>query len=143
MRAPLFLLLLMLLTGCASTNPDVVCTSQWIAPRVDRAVDRVESDAGRVLDNLVKVGRAWAQGDTPGPLTLLSLKRSLDRLENELRDGRGVRDLRTLARTCDNPEILADGMSSFLARRDIPEPLRAFITGTNGWRDLLDLYRDD
>ena len=142
MRAPL-LLSFALLAGCASTSPDVVCTGQWIAPRVDRAVDRVESDAGRVLDNLVKVGRAWVAGDEPGMLTMLSLKRSIDRLEDELRDGRGVRDLRTLARTCDDPDILVDGMTDFLARRNMPEPLRAFITGTDGWRDILELYRDD
>lgn len=126
MRA-LILFPLLLLASCTTLLPVEICSAEWIAPRIDRAVDAVEKDTSRLMRNVKSVGESYARGKTPGPLTLFSLSRSLDALTRELTDGRGVRDLRTLAGTCDDPRLVSDGLTTWLDRQGLPDGLRTFI----------------
>ena len=125
MRA--LLLAPLLLTACATASPAEICSAEWISPRVDRAVAAVESDTSRVIRSLRRAGEAYAEGKTPGPLTLLSLSRSVKGLQRELTNGRGVRDLRTLGQTCNDPGLLRDGLTTWLDRQDLPDGLRTFL----------------
>lgn len=116
------------LQACASTpDPAEVCTAEWIAPRAERALDRIESRTGKAFRNIRKAAASYVGGDAPGPLTMLSLRRSLRDLERELTDGQGVRDLRFLARTCDDPEFIEDTMTELLERQDLPRGVVAFM----------------
>ena len=140
MRSLLPLLVLVPLTGCATApDPLEVCSVGWIAPRAERAIDRLESETSETIDSLLKVGKAYARGDTPGPLRMLALSRDLSSLKRELTRGRGIQDLRTLATTCDDPLILASAMDRYLDRQGLPSGLRDFIAGSSVWQDLLEL----
>ena len=134
------LLCLPMLAACASTpDPAKVCTAEWIAPRVERAADRLEDKTAKAFRALRKVGAQWVRGDKPGALSMLSLRGAVRDLEDELKDGRGVRDLRTLARTCDDPELIRNEVLKLLERQDIPEPVLNFLRGSSLIDRLVEL----
>ncbi|WP_409433635.1 hypothetical protein ACJ3XI_03760 [Litorimonas sp. RW-G-Af-16] len=126
------------LSGCASTpDPAKVCTAEWIAPRADRAVDRIETRAKRSLKTLKKAGDSWSTGKTPGPFTMLALSSSMKSLEKELKNGRGMRDLKTLAATCDDPKLVSDAMGRFLREQGLPDQMIEFVEGLQIYQNLL------
>ena len=127
MRAPI-LAAAVLLSACASTpDPAKICTAEWIEPRAERALDRLESRTGKAFRAIRKAAAAYVAGDEPGTLTLLSLRGSLRDLEDELRDGPGARDLRLLARTCNDPEFVRGKVVELLDRQSVPEPVVGFL----------------
>ena len=142
MRAVLLFPGLLLLSSCATYDPAEVCSAEWISPRLDRAVDRIESDTSRVIRSLRSAGESFARGRTPGPLKMLSLTRSLKTLERELTDGRGVKDLRILADTCDDPVILTDAFSDYLDGLGLSDGLERFIVDS-GIIETLTRYDPD
>lgn len=106
---------LLVLSACASTpDPAKVCTAEWIAPRTERAVDRIEKRSKSSIKSLVKASETLAAGKVPGPFQMLSLRRSISSLEKELTRGKGIRDLKTVARTCNKPEIVSDAMRDLM-----------------------------
>ena len=107
-------------SACATPpDPAKVCTSEWIAPRMDQAIDALERDAGSAVKNLSKVATIYLSGKKPGPIALLRANNSLNTLKNQLENGRGTRDLKTLASTCNDPKLLTDAFSSFMDRQEI------------------------
>ena len=128
----------LLLSACATTpDPAKVCTAEWITPRADKAINAIEKDTRGVIKKLRKVGTSFAEGKTPGPLDLLSLTRSAEKLEAELKTGRGIRDLRTLSRTCDDPKIITDAMAGFMRSQGLPDGLVNFIESLEDYQKLL------
>lgn len=122
--------------GCATADPDVVCTANWIERRTDRAVAELTRDTRGAVGALLEVGEAYASGDGPGVFSLLRLRGALDALESELTEGRGVRDLRLLARTCDEPELVARGLGRWLDAQGLPSAVRDLVEGTD-WLERL------
>ena len=117
-----------LLAGCASTpDPAKVCTAEWIQPRADRAVERIEKKTAKTFRAVRKAGASYVEGKEPGPLTLLSLRRSLNDLQDELTDGQGIRDLRTIARTCDDPDFIRGKLDELLERQQVPAGVMSFM----------------
>lgn len=126
------------ITGCATApDPAKVCTSEWIGKRSDKAISRIESKAGRSLKSLQKAGNSWAKGKTPNPFQMLMLSRSLKGLEKELKNGQGIRDLKTLSATCDDPKIISDAMGGFLRKQGLPDNIINFIEGMGIYQDLI------
>lgn len=120
-----------LLSGCTTTpNPAEVCTAEWIEPRANAAVERIERRVGNTLDAIRSVAKSWIDGDRPGPIQMFRLSNALDNLEAELTVGRGVRDLRMLAKTCDDPDLIQAEIESLLEREGLPEPLLDFLSVT-------------
>ena len=116
------------LAGCSTTpDPAKICTAEWIEPRAERALDRLESRTAKAFRNIRRAASAYVAGDEPGTLTLLSLRGSLRDLEREIKDGQGVRDLRLLARTCDDPDFIAEKMTEFLDRQNLPDGVVRFM----------------
>ncbi|MEM7727904.1 MAG: hypothetical protein AAF311_01370 [Pseudomonadota bacterium] len=119
------------LYGCAtSPDPAVVCSAEWIAPRADEAVELIEDKLGDSLSAFADVGESRIRGRSPGPIELLRLSNAAKSLEQELKDGRGIRDLRTLATTCDDPELIRSEILSLLGRQQLPERITEFLAGT-------------
>jgi hypothetical protein len=128
------------LSGCATTpDPAKVCTSEWIAPRADQALERIEKRTDASFRAVRKAAAAYVSGDTPGPLTLLSLRNALGDLEDELRDGRGARDLRMLATTCNDPEFIRETLTEWLDDKNIPSQVMAALNSFNIVDRLIDL----
>lgn len=126
------------LSACATTpDPAKVCTAEWIKPRTEKAVSAIEKDTRGVIKNLRKVALSYADGKKPGPLTMWSLSNSVKKLESELESGRGIRDLRTLARTCDDPKIVSSAMAGFLRSHGLPDGLVRFIESLDDYQKIL------
>ena len=126
------------ITGCATApKPEQICTSEWISKRSDKALDRIESKAGQSIKALTKAAESWARGKKPNLFQMLALQNSFKGLEKELKYGRGMKDLKTLASTCNNPKIISDAMAGFLRKQDLPESMIRFIEGFEPYQRLI------
>jgi len=133
-----FAILSLSLAGCATApDPAKVCTAEWIGERSDKAISRIESKAGRSLKSLQKAGESWAKGKTPNPFQMLALSSSLKGLEKELKNGRGIKDLKTLSATCDDPKIISDAMGGFLRKQGLPDNIINFIEGMGLYQEII------
>ncbi len=127
-----------LFSACASTpDPAEVCTTEWIKLRAEKAVTELLDDTQGAVKSMRKVTAKYVEGKTPGPLQLFALSNSLKSLEKELTRGRGIRDLRTLAKTCNDPKIVMDGMSTFMDNLGLPDRLRAIVQAMPKYQELL------
>ncbi len=132
------LFLCALISACATApDPAKVCTSEWIGKRSDKAISRIETKAGRSLKTLRKAGESWAKGKKPNPFQMLMLSNSLKGLEKELKNGQGIRDLKTLSATCNDPKIISDAMGGFLRRQGLPDNIINFIEGMGLYQELI------
>ena len=114
----IFACLTLALTGCATApDPAKVCTSEWIGERSDKAISRIQSKAGSSLKSLRKAGESWSKGNKPNFIQMALLSRSLKGLENELKNGRGMRDLKTVAATCNDPKIISEPWAALCANK--------------------------
>jgi hypothetical protein len=130
---------LIVLSACSTTpDPAVVCTAEWVKPRVDRAVDRIETRLDKTLRAFRTVGESWMSGRTPGPIQMFRLSNAAKDLEKELTDGRGIRDLRTLATTCNDPDLIREQVYTLLDREGLPEPLLDFLDATGILENLIE-----
>ncbi len=132
------------MTGCAtSPDPAKICTADWIEPRAERALDRLEERTQTSIRAIRKAGASYIAGDTPGPLTLLSLRTALNDLEDEFKNGPGTRDLRLLARTCNDPDFIEKTLTDWLDRQEFPSQLIAFLNATSLLDRLIELAEGD
>lgn len=115
---------LAILGACASTpDPAEICSAEWIAPRATKAVNKIEKRAQSSIRTLSKVSKTWASGKTPGPMQMFALSNALGKMKKELTDGQGIRDLKTVAKTCNDPDIIKDSMRDLLERQGVSENL--------------------
>jgi hypothetical protein len=100
-------------------------------------MDRIETRLDKTLRAFRTVGESWMRGGTPGPIQMFRLSNAAKDLEKELTDGRGVRDLRLLASTCNDPDLIRDQVYSLLDREGLPAPLRDFLDVTGILEGLI------
>lgn len=113
---------LALISACASTpDPAEVCSAEWIAPRTTKAVNRIEKRATSSIGTLRKASETLASGKTPGLFQLLALNNALNKMKKELTNGQGIRDLKTVAKTCNDPGIIKDSMRGLLERQGVSD----------------------
>jgi len=130
---------LLLLSGCASTpDPAEVCSAEWIKPRAERAMDDFKKDAGSTFRKLEKAGKTYAEGKSLGPFQKLFLMGSINNLADNFENGRGIRDLRTLASTCNDPNLLKNTMSNFMREQGISDKFISYLNSFKAYIDLLE-----
>lgn len=134
----LTIILSITLASCATApDPEKICTAEWISKRSDKALDSIQSKAGSSIKNLTKAAESWSRGKKPGLFQLLALQNSFKGLERELKTGRGMKDLRTMAATCNDPKIISNAMSGFLRKQNLPENMINFIEGFAPYQQLI------
>jgi len=127
-----------ILSACATQlDPAEVCSAEWITPRTERAMQDIERTSSGALKSLRRLGDTYARGKTPGPLQLLSLSSSMKKLERQVKNGRGIRDLKTVARTCDDPKILTDSLTGFMREQGLPDNMINFVTQLPAYQSIL------
>lgn len=125
-------------TGCATApDPEKVCTSEWISKRSDKAISRIEKKAVNSIKPLKKAGEKWAQGKKPNPIQLFMLSNSLKSLEKELKNGQGIKDLKILSATCNDPKIISTAMDGFLRKQGLPDNIIKFIEGMGLYQQII------
>jgi len=118
------------LSSCATTpDPAKICTSEWVSERSEKAMSRIESKAKPALRNLSKAAQDWAKGKQPGPFQMLALNSSVKSLVKELETGRGMKDLKTVSRTCNNPDIIKTAMTDMMRNNGLSERMINFVEG--------------
>ena len=126
------------MAGCASTpDPAKVCTAEWVTPRADRAVARIEKRATKSIRSLAKASTSLAEGKVPGPFQMMAVSRSLKSLEKELTQDKGMKDLRTVAQTCNKPEIVEDAMRDLFQRSGVSDSFIARIEGNPLYQRMI------
>jgi len=108
--------------ACASTpDPAEVCTSEWISARSEKAIGSIQKRASSSMSTLKKASDTLAKGKTPGVFQQLALLNALNGMKKELTRGQGIKDLKTVAQTCNDPNIIKDAMSSLMQRQGISD----------------------
>lgn len=129
----------LILPACAvAPDPAEVCTAEWIAPRTASAIDDIKDSTGSAMKSLRRVGTTYAAGRTPGPLQLLSLASAMKSLEREVKNGRGIRDLKTLANTCNDPSLITDTLTGFMSEQGLPDNMINVVTQHPLFQSILD-----
>ncbi len=127
------------LSACATTaSPEKICTAEWVGQRSDKAMNRIESKAKPALRKLAKAAESWAKGKKPGPFQMMSLSSSVKSLTRELETGRGMRDLKTLSKTCNNPKIITGAMTKMMRENGLSESMINFVEGLPRYKDLIE-----
>ncbi len=128
----------LLLSACASTpDPAEVCTSEWIAPRATKAVGKIESSARSSLKTFSSVSKTWAKGDTPNLVQLWSLNKAMNKMKKELTRGQGIKDLKTVAKRCNDPNIIKDSMSELFRKQGMSENIVSWIENSPIYDSLI------
>jgi hypothetical protein len=132
------------LQACATApDPAKVCTAEWITPRTDKAINRIESKTRKAVKNLVKLGEAYADGKTPGMFTMMRFRSSIDTLKTELTEGRGITDIKMLAKTCDNPEIITKAVREVFEKQGVSERVLSLMDDLKIFQDIIEENLDD
>ena len=127
-------------TSACTTVPDPaeVCSAEWIAPRADRAMKDFKRDTRSIFKKLKKTGNKLESGGNIGPLQMFSLMNSLSSLGKKLENGRAMRDMRTLANTCDDPKLIKTAMTDFMRDQGIDEKFIRFLNNFDAYTTLLE-----
>ena len=137
-RVILLLPALALISACASTpDPAEVCSAEWITPRATKAVDKIEKRATSSIQTLRKASETLAEGKTPGLLQLLALNNALSKMKKELTRGQGIKDLKTVAKTCNDPGIIKDSMRDLLQRQGVSDSFIQRIEASPIYESLI------
>lgn len=133
-----------LITGC-STIPKAedICTASWVTDRASLAVDNIYGETEETVMSLRKIAAIYVEGKSPNIFQLFSLSSKVQGLEKELLRGQGIKDLKTLASTCNDPKILTDGISSYVDRLGLPDKMRAFMEDMPEYRDMISKHLRD
>lgn len=135
---------LLALTACSTTpKAEEVCTSEWIEKRSYKAVDNIFEETESTVKTLRKIGARYAEGKSPSIFQMFSLAAKVKGLENELLRGSGIKDLKTVARLCNDSEILTDGIDNFMTRLELPDQMRSFMEGLPEYQNLIDYHLRD
>ncbi len=126
--------------GACSTTPAPVdiCSAEWITPRVDRAMDEFERDTRKIFKKFRKAADSLQNGGSIGPLQMFSVMSALSSLADKFENGRAVQDMRTLAQTCDDPQLIKNAMTDFMRNKGLPENFINFINEIDEYQKLLD-----
>lgn len=110
-------------SGCATTpDPAKVCTAEWISPRVGKAVKEIKRDTSSLLKTINKSAKSMEDGKINAWNTWRAISAG-EKYIKRLKTSRGLKDLRTLSETCDDPQIVRDGFAKYLESVDAPPML--------------------
>ena len=138
LRSLICLPALALLSACASVpDPAEVCTAEWITPRATKAVNSIEKSAKSSFKTFRDVSETWASGKQPGFFQLLALNSAMNKMKKELTRGQGIKDLKTVAKTCNDPNIIKTSMHDLLERQGLSDNLIGWIENSPIYESII------
>jgi len=125
-------------TACATTpSPEKICSAEWIAPRADKAVSRIEKKTRRAIKTLRRTGESLTKGKSPSVFAMIGLSSAFEDLEYEFTKGPGMRDLKTVAKTCDDPEVITKAMRQVFKNQGVSDDVFDLIAALPFYKALL------
>lgn len=122
------------MSGCATTpDPAKVCTAEWISPRVGKAVKEIKSDTGSLLKTINRSAKSMEDGKMSAWSTFRMISAG-EKYIKRLKGSRGLKDLRMLSETCDDPKIIRDGFAQYLESVDAPPMLIDMIRNSEDFK---------
>ena len=129
---------LILLSACASVpDPAEVCTAEWISKSATKAVDSIEKSAKSSFKTFRDVSETWASGKQPGFFQLIALNGAMNKMKKELTRGQGIKDLKTVAKTCNDPNIIKTSMHDLLERQGLSNNLIGWIENSPIFESII------
>ena len=126
------------LSACATTpDPAKVCTAEWISERSDKAMSSIERKAKPALSKLGKAAQKYSEGKKPNIVQMFSLNNSINSLTKEFESGRGIKDLKTLANTCNDPKIVTSAMSNLMRENGLSQWMINMVENLPQYRNLI------
>lgn len=119
-------------------DPAEVCSVEWVNLRADRAMKEFKRDTRSIFRKLKKTGSQLENGDNIGPLQMFSLMNAISNLGKKIENGQAMRDMRTLANTCDDPQLIKNAMTEFMREQGIDEKFIRFLNSFEAYTKLLD-----
>ena len=95
-------------------------------------------DTRPIFRKLRKTGESLKDGRQPGPLQMFSLMNAVSKLGRKFENGRAMKDMRTLAATCDDPELIKNAMTDFMREQGIDEKFIGFINSLDAYKTMLE-----
>ncbi len=128
-----------LFSACATTpDPAKICSAEWVGVRSEKAMTQFKRDTRPIFRKLRKTGETLKDGRQPGPLQMFSLMNSLSKLGRKFENGRAMKDMRTLASTCNDPELIKNAMTDFMREQGIDEKFIGFINSLEAYKTMLE-----
>jgi len=126
-------------SACATApNPAEICSADWVSLRADKAMTQFKRDTRPIFKNLRKLGDRAHDGRNIGPLQMYSLMNSMNRLARKFENGRAMKDMRLLASTCDDPDLIKTAMTDFMRDQGFSEQFITFLNGFDAYRNMLE-----
>lgn len=130
-------------SACATQpTPQEICSKEWIAPRVDRAMYDFKRDTGKTLKTLKKAGNTLSKNGELSTYQMFKVASAVTKLGDRMKNGHAIKDLRTLAQTCNDPELIKTAMNDFLHEQGVSERFIAFLNDLDKYTKLLDVQSD-
>ena len=83
------------------------------------------------------VSETWASGKQPNLFQLLALNNAMKKMKKELTRGRGIKDLKTVAKTCNDPNIIKTSMHDLLERQGLSDNLISWIENSPIFESII------
>lgn len=125
MRALLFGVAAVMITGCATIEPEP-CTSEWVEWRTSQITN---SFSRQYRSELLDMRRFANRLENPSPLVLLELTSRLEEFRNIATDFSSniVPELRSAVDQCGTPTQFATAFSGFLEDQGMPDTVLSWI----------------
>jgi len=132
------LLTTLLLSACATQpNPEEICTAEWIKPRVDLALGDFRANTDSILETLKKTGKEVAtSGGQMGLIQRAGVLLSLGKLVNTFQNGQTLKDLNTLSKTCNEPDLVNKVFKDVLSEYNVPTSFISLLDDLQVFKDL-------
>lgn len=129
----------LLLIGCSTTpDPAKICTSEWIAPRAEKAISRIEKKTRPAIKAIMSVGESFAEGKSPNIFAMMNVRSSFESLEKELTQGRGIKDIKLLASTCNDPDLLQQSVRAVFEKHGISDKVLDSVENLDFYKRILE-----
>ncbi len=131
-----------ILSACATApDPAKVCSAEWVSVRSGKAMKEFKRDTRPIFRKLRKTGESLKDGRQPGPLQMFSLMNAVSKLGRKFENGRAMKDMRTLAATCDDPELIKNAMTDFMREQGIDEKFIGIINSLDASKTMLETVK--
>ncbi|MEE9272545.1 MAG: hypothetical protein V3U57_04680 [Robiginitomaculum sp.] len=131
-------MVLLTLSACASIpTPEKICSAEWITLRADHAMKDFKRDTKSIFKRLKKAGNSYMDNGRIGPLQMIFLMSSINKLADKFEHGRSMRDIRTLASTCNDPTLIKNAMTEFMREQGLNARFINFVNDLDVYKEMI------